>query len=178
MFSIKKGIFAGVMIGISMILNGCTCQGPKKGTETKPSLVVVNVLDKEYHDNCHIAGSINVPFAEVENFAPKHWDKETELVFYCANYKCTASGEAAKMLKNMGYKHVWAYEGGVAEWKKLGYPVEGPCKADEQHAYLNDMEKPTKTVSDVSEISAEELKAKMSDQAKVQCTSCCPSCPS
>ena len=33
---------------------------------SKPSFVLVNVLDKEFYDDCHIKGSINVPFENLE----------------------------------------------------------------------------------------------------------------
>lgn len=93
----------------------------------KQSLLVVNVLDKEMYDDCHIAGSIQVPFADFEKEAKK-WDSTTKVVIYCSGYLCTASGHAARTLKKMGFDQVWAYEEGMAGWKQSGLPTEGPCK--------------------------------------------------
>ena len=71
-----------------------------------------------------LQGSINVPFEEVETFA-KDLDRDAEMVVYCANYMCTASGAAAQKLKEMGFENVWAYEGGTAEWYQMGLKAEG-----------------------------------------------------
>lgn len=140
-----------------LILGSCTLFGPAKKAE--PSLAVVNVLDKELFDDCTPKGSINVPMEQVDAFAEKNWDKEkTNIVVFCANYKCTASGAVAKQLLQKGYKHVWAFEGGTAEWKHKGYPTAGPCKS----GYLNDFEPfPGAEEPDVPVITAEELKQKM-----------------
>lgn len=124
-----------------------------------PDFVLVNVLDKEYYDDCHIEGSINVPFMELEKYAQEHWDKEnTQIVLYCGNYKCTASGVGVKMLQEQGFKHVWAYEGGSAEWMHQNLPVKGTCK----EVYLTDYELPEGMVQDHEiTISAQDLLAKM-----------------
>lgn len=138
---------------------GTSCRwGAKEPTE---ELVLVNVLDKKFFDDSRIVGSINVPMDQLEDYANK-WDKEkTNIVVYCANYKCTASGESAKMLKGLGFKNVWAYEGGTAEWKHRGYPIEGPAT----QGYLEDYQKPEgyKAEVDVPVIEADELKAKIEE---------------
>lgn len=139
-----------------LLIAGCGDTGTDK-----PRLVVVNVLDKALHEDCHIKGSVNVPFEDVQEYAVANWSKDTELVFYCANYKCTASGEAARQLKALGYEKVYAYEAGTAEWKKLGYPIEGACKKP----YLNDYEKPEglQEPTDITVLSSQELKKKIDE---------------
>jgi len=122
-----------VLILSTLFLASCDFGGAKK-----PKLVVVNVLDKELHNDCHIKGSVNVPFESVQEYAVGHWPKDIELVFYCTNYKCTASGESARQLKALGYAKVFAYEAGIAEWHKLGFPVVGPCSSP----VLKDYERP------------------------------------
>lgn len=91
-------------------------------------LVLVNVLDPEQYKDCHIKGSINVPFEQLDTFAHK-LDKEIEVVFYCSNYMCAASGKAAQLFGKKGFKHVWAYEAGMTDWYTKNLPVEGACKA-------------------------------------------------
>ena len=59
-----------VVMGLLLTVPGC---GWMTGS-SKQSMIVVNVLDKEMYDDCHIAGSIQVPFADVEKEAKK-WDK-------------------------------------------------------------------------------------------------------
>lgn len=121
-------------------------------------LMVVNVLDVEQYKDCHIKDSINVPFEQLESFA-KRLDRETELVFYCSNYMCAASGKAAQLFQQKGFTRVWAYEAGMAEWYSKNLPVEGPCKS----AYLNMKNEPIELEGrrDFVVISTSDLKAKL-----------------
>ncbi len=134
-----------------------------KATKEIPNFVVVNVLDKNFHEDCHIEGSINVPFMELEKYADEHWDKDkTQIVLYCGNYRCTASGYGVRMLREKGFQYVWAYEGGTAEWIQKGLSVVGPCK----EAYLQDYELPENVCKKMEEksdivITSEELHKKM-----------------
>jgi rhodanese-related sulfurtransferase len=159
----KKQVVTAVLLsGVLALLPGCWPFGKKDVQEQKPSLYVINVLDKESYDDCNIAGSVNVPFKDVENFA-KDLDRNAEVVVYCANYMCTASGAAAQKLKEMGFEKVWAYEGGTAEWYQLGkangdYRVTGSCSA----SYLTAANaKPTEEATDVAVITADQLREKM-----------------
>jgi len=103
--------------------------------EAVPGVLVVNVLDKDHFDNCHIKGSIHVPFEQAEEFAQKlanqYANKSSlEIIVYCSNYMCSASGEVAKTLHKKGFTNVKAYEGGVAEWYQNGLPTEGTCSVE------------------------------------------------
>lgn len=159
----KKQVVAVVLLSVLALLPGCWPFSKKETQEQKPTLYVINVLDKESYDDCNIAGSVNVPFNDVESFA-KDLDRNVEIVVYCANYMCSASGAAAQKLKEMGFEKVWAYEGGTAEWYQLGtkaegkYPVSGSCKASYLTAANN---KPEAEESHVSVINAEQLREKM-----------------
>ena len=131
-----------------ILLNGCSC------TKKKADLIVINVLDKELYNDCHIKGSINIPFESLENESKK-LDKDATVVLYCSNYMCTASKFGASMLKNMGFKKVYAYEAGMADWYQNGLPVVGECKQD----YLKaKSEKPELEDEDVEIITTSSLK--------------------
>jgi rhodanese-related sulfurtransferase len=156
--------------GALTLLSACSLlQQETQNNASKPAFVIVNVLDKEYYDDCHIKGSINVPFEKLESYALDHWDKHnTEIVLHCTNYKCTASGAAWQMLTKLGFAKVFAYEGGTAEAKQLGLAVEGPCK----EVYLQDYAKPASTMEhatsdepSVAIISVDELKKKIEEFA-------------
>ncbi len=47
-------------------------------------------------------------------------DKDTQLVFYCANNMCTASHMAARRAMLNGYSKVAVLDVGLAGWKKAG----------------------------------------------------------
>ena len=164
--SSKQFVTALALCGIVALLPACWPFGKKTEETQSPAqtLYVMNVLDQDSYNDCRIAGSINVPFEQVETFA-KDLDRSTEMVVYCANYMCTSSMAAAQKLKEMGFENVWAYEGGTAEWYQMNqkaegsYPVMGTCQA----SYLSAAnEKPAEEAhSSVAIISAEELQQKM-----------------
>ncbi len=162
MIASNKQVAMVVMLtGVLTLLPACW---PFKKTQKEQDLYVINVLDKDTAQDCKIAGSLNVPFEEIESFA-KDLNRKTELVVYCANYRCTASGSAAQKLKDMGFENVWAYEGGTAEWYQMGlaaegqYPVEGAC----QESYLAAInEKPAhEEDAGIPVIGIDELRQKM-----------------
>lgn len=143
------------------MLPGCWKSGDTDIQEEGKRLYVINVLEKNLYNDCHIKGSVNVPFEQVKTFAQK-LNKDAHIVVYCSNYRCTASGSVVKMLGKMGFEHVWAYEGGTAEWYQNGLPVEGVCK----QAYLQKVIEPAgHTANAVPIITAQELKQKMEEMA-------------
>lgn len=130
--------------------------------EKKSGLVVINVLDKALYDDCHIKGSVHVPFESIEKYAQQFDPEQVEIVVYCSNYFCTSSGYACKLLKDKGFKHVWAYEGGIAEWYQMGFPVEGAC----QQAYLSKKIAPLAQDESQDTITVHELLMKMREVEK------------
>lgn len=168
MNTLKKQIVTAVLVSsVLALLPGCWPFGKKDAQEQKPTLYVINVLDKESYDDCSIEGSVNVPFADIESFA-QNIDRNTEMVVYCANYMCTASSAAAQKLNEMGFEKVWAYEGGTAEWYQLGkadgnYPIKGSCTASYLTA-ANDKPQADEAATHVSVITAEQLRDKMMAQ--------------
>ncbi|MBL9037022.1 MAG: rhodanese-like domain-containing protein [Archangium sp.] len=52
--------------------------------------------------------------------------KDTKLVFYCANTKCSASDAAAKKAMQAGYTDVAVLREGIAGWKQAGQPTSKP----------------------------------------------------
>lgn len=150
---VKRLIF--LSISSLFILSGCDIF--KKQQPKKTGLVVVNVLDKELFDDCRIKGSINIPFESIE-MCDTIIDKDAEIVCYCSNYFCSASGQSCKILKEKGFSRVFAYEAGTAEWFQQGYPVEGPCKS----SYLTKHVDPVaEHDSEISLITTRELAQKM-----------------
>ena len=140
------------LLTVILFLPGCW----KSSSEKEQGVKVINVLDKQFYDDAHIPGSVNISIMDVENRA-KSWKKDTEIVVYCSNYKCTASGMIAKKLKNMGFTKVYAYEAGMAGWKQAGLPVDGP--ATQKYLTQTNEKFSDRKHADVEEISTQELKA-------------------
>ncbi len=51
-------------------------------------------------------------------------DKDKTIVFYCGFVKCTRSHNAAMFAKQLGYKNVYRFPGGIFAWKGADYPVD------------------------------------------------------
>ena len=50
---------------------------------------------------------------------------DDEIVLYCAGADSPASQIAYDLLTERGYKYVYRYAGGLADWAAAGYPLEG-----------------------------------------------------
>jgi rhodanese-related sulfurtransferase len=142
---------ASVLAGL-LLLPGCFGNSSKDESGVK----VINVLDKQFYDDAHIPGSINISVMQVEEKA-KAWPKTTKIVVYCSNYTCSASGMIARKLKTLGFEDVFAYEAGMAGWKQAGLPVDGPAKEkylDAPNEKFSDRKSP-----EVKDITTEDLKS-------------------
>ena len=117
-------------------------------------LLVIYVLPSKYYHDCRIKGSINVPNDELEEYA-KGLDRETPIVVYCVSYKCPASAKAWKLLHKMGFKNVWAYEGGMNEWYHAGFALEGACMGEHIGTPITRTEK---AESEIREMEIHELR--------------------
>ena len=160
MISLKNSSALFVTLFLVVALPACWpfSTSSKADFALNDSFVLISVNDKNVHDDCSIKGSINVALSDLAAFSEK-LKKETEIVVYCTNYMCSASGVAAKQLKALGFERVRAYEGGNAQWFQASFPVEGKCEMP----YLKQvMQKPAgENSADVVEL--EELKKKMDE---------------
>lgn len=101
--------------------------------DTSPDLIIINVSDEETFADCHIQGSINVPYDRlIENLAS--WDKDKEIVLYCASNSCPIGKQAFDLLADLGFTHLSEYSGGMKDWFTKGGQVNGTCTM----TYLHD----------------------------------------
>ncbi len=89
------------------------------------NLVVIEVLSHEQYAKGHVPGALNVPLGEqfdetIQQAVP---DRDKEVVVYCANKQCSASPRAAQRMEELGYRHVYDYEDGKADWQDAGLPM-------------------------------------------------------
>lgn len=150
----KKIQFIQIIVFSLVVLLGLPACSNKKDNGKK--LLVVNVLDKELYQDCHIKGSINIPFDGIDE-GIKKYDINTEIVLYCTNYMCTTSDYVAQKMRENGFLHVVVYEAGMAEWYQKGLPVEGPAKS----SYLLKQVDRKNSSDEAHVVSTEELARKM-----------------
>lgn len=97
----------------------------KRRLDTKESMVLVDVREKEENRAGYIPGSLSVPrgFLEMQ-IESKVPDKNARVVLYCAGG--TRSVLAAKTLQDLGYTNVESANPGFVRWKDLQFPIELP----------------------------------------------------
>jgi rhodanese-related sulfurtransferase len=78
---------------------------------------LVNVLAPEAYEKEHIPGSVNIPCGSEDEFEQR-FNKDKEIIVYCASSDCEASIRVARELARRGFHRVKAYEGGIREWKE------------------------------------------------------------
>lgn len=110
-------------------MNKLTREELKDKLDNKEDFLLVNVLSEESFESLHIPGSKNVDVHK-DDFLEKmeeltEGDKDKEVVVYCSSFSCQASPSAARKLTEAGYNDVADFEGGLADWKEAGYPLEG-----------------------------------------------------
>jgi rhodanese-related sulfurtransferase len=159
----KYGILPNVQSEKFFVLSLIVCSlailaGCWGSTTQKSKLVMINVLDPDYYQDCHIAGSINIPFEQFEERA-KTLDKNDCYVLYCSNHACTAAPFCASFLKDAGFKDVSLLPGGIVEWYQKGYP----CTGNATKEYLKEVDEPLGDLDHpgVKELSADDLKQAM-----------------
>ena len=87
--------------------------------------VLVDALSAKHYDSSHLPGAINLPYEFVDEAETVLPDKDAEIVVYCMNRDCSASGLEAAELEEIGYTSVLHYADGKQDWIKAGLPVEG-----------------------------------------------------
>ena len=90
--------------------------------DRKEGFALVNVLGPEAFAKEHIPWSINIPRGKEDEFEAR-FEKQKEIVVYCASPECQASPSVARALAERGFTAVRDYEGGLKDWKAGGQPA-------------------------------------------------------
>jgi rhodanese-related sulfurtransferase len=89
------------------------------------SFVLVDALGPDHYASSHLPRAVNLPYEFVDEAATVLPDKRAEIVVYCMSTDCSASGEEARELTEMGYEKVLHYREGKLDWMRAGLPIEG-----------------------------------------------------
>jgi rhodanese-related sulfurtransferase len=88
-------------------------------------IVLINTLPEEKFAEGHIPGSENIP-SDSPNFVDDVLrvasNKGRRIVVYCGGGK--ESALAASALEEAGFTNVDHFQGGIAEWNRMSFPVE------------------------------------------------------
>lgn len=86
--------------------------------------MLVDVLSSTDYHAAHIDGATNIPLAELETKAPQWLNKNIDIIVYSANGTCHGAEFAQDLLGKMGYR-VWTLGGGIDQWVKNQFSIEG-----------------------------------------------------
>jgi rhodanese-related sulfurtransferase len=83
----------------------------------------VKIIDiRKKPDEQQIPGSVRYNGEELENSAQLPFSKDEHVVLYCGSGN--SCSRVAQTLREKGYPHAEALEGGYAAWKEAGLPLE------------------------------------------------------
>jgi 3-mercaptopyruvate sulfurtransferase SseA len=99
-----------------------TIEELKKKLDRKEDIKLVFTLGEFYYNAMHIPGSIHFDSPEK---AIGQIEKTDEIVVYCGSVGCPASIMAYQVLTKAGFTNVRRFAGGLEEWQKAGYELEG-----------------------------------------------------
>ncbi|HSL00050.1 MAG TPA: rhodanese-like domain-containing protein [Rubrobacteraceae bacterium] len=98
--------------------------------ERGDDFVLVDALSTQHYESSHLPGAVNLPLEFVDEAERVLPDKSAEIIVYCMNSDCAASGEEVRELSEMGYENVRHYASGKQDWIRAGLPVEGRHASD------------------------------------------------
>ena len=90
--------------------------------------ILIDVLPKEIYEKRRLPGALNACVYEVtfpDQIAAITQDKDGEIVLYGSSAESRDAAKAAEKLSRLGYKKVYALDGGVDGWLKSGHSLEG-----------------------------------------------------
>lgn len=87
-------------------------------------LVVLDVRERDAYENCHIPGAKLLPRGQLElRVNDELPDPTRRILSYCEYGKISTLATAT--LREMGFKHAVALDGGMQAWREAGYPSSG-----------------------------------------------------
>lgn len=93
------------------------------GTPQADKVPILDARPVLKYNQGHIPTALPMPHATYQEYL-HHLEgrsKETEIIAYCTSLACHKSLVLAGALKNLGYRHVKVYRGGIKEWQEREY---------------------------------------------------------
>ncbi|MFI2200447.1 rhodanese-like domain-containing protein [Streptomyces sp. NPDC020192] len=86
---------------------------------------LVEVLPREEYDQAHLPGAVHLWLRDLDREATRRLDPGRPVVVYCWDWLCDLSPRAAAALEQLGFRQVYDYVPGKADWLAAGLPAEG-----------------------------------------------------
>ena len=94
-------------------------------------VIVIDARAQVAFDREHIPNAMNFPHRTMDASSTKDLDRTALYITYCDGIGCNASTKGALNMARLGFR-VKELMGGIAWWKRDGYPTEGTqaCAAE------------------------------------------------
>jgi rhodanese-related sulfurtransferase len=86
---------------------------------------LVEVLPRKSYEQAHLPGALHIGLRDLDEQAPERLDRARPVIVYCADELCDMSPRAAARLEQLGFRQVYDYVPGKADWLAAGLPREG-----------------------------------------------------
>jgi rhodanese-related sulfurtransferase len=111
-----------------MAIDGATtvnADGVIELTLRSPELVVIDARRPADYAAGHIEGAVNLTNDRIHarSLARRARDKDVLLLFYCNGVRCGRAADAARRAIEAGYRQVYYYALGMAEWQERALPL-------------------------------------------------------
>lgn len=92
----------------------------------QPGVVLVDARPEKLYHHGTIPGSLSLPLHyAIDDRTLATLQSARRVIVFCSNMHCNASKEQGVALGIRGIEKIEVYEGGVEEWKSLGFPLSG-----------------------------------------------------
>jgi rhodanese-related sulfurtransferase len=86
---------------------------------------LVEVLSRKQFAEQHLPGAISLPLSKFRPSELAKLDKDRPVIVYCWDYQWDLSPRAAARLQAAGFREVYDYTAGKADWLAMGMPSAG-----------------------------------------------------
>ena len=105
-------------------MNLITCLDLKEKLDRgDKNLHLINALEPPKFRAMHIPGSLNL--SSREEIVSTAFDPQDQIVVYCSDTCCNKSITLYHLFESLGYSNIFRFAGGLTEWEKMGFPLEG-----------------------------------------------------
>lgn len=98
-------------------------RGAPDNDDRRRGYALVSVVERRAYAAQHIPGSINIPCGEERNFEMR-FEHDKRIIVYGGSFDSPDATQAARDLVQRGFTAICEYEGGLADWRAGGKPVE------------------------------------------------------
>lgn len=87
----------------------------------------IDVRNPRLYARRHVAGAHHLDLKDVytRDSLSAVADNDDPIIIYCSGVKCSRSYRASEMAVSWGFSEVYYFRGGIVDWRKAGYPLEG-----------------------------------------------------